>query len=51
MSDIVIVDTDILIDVGRSNNTAVTRLEKEEQRANLGISIITKMELSQQKRT
>ena len=42
MSDIVIVDTDILIDVGRSDKNAVIRLEKEEKRDSLGISIITK---------
>ncbi len=45
MPSLVIVDTDILIDVGRMDKIAVARLEKEEKRAELGISIITKMEL------
>ena len=45
MSEIVIVDTDILIDVGRNDKKAVARLELEEERKNLAISIVTQMEL------
>ena len=45
MYDFVIVDTDILIDVGRNHQSAVERLQKEDEQANLAISIITKMEL------
>lgn len=45
MSYFVIVDTDILIDVGRNHQPAVERLKKEEEQTNLAISIITKMEL------
>lgn len=45
MSGIVIVDTDILIDVGRNDKNAVGRIEAEEKRTSLAISIITKMEL------
>ena len=37
--------TDILIDVGRKVQEAVNRLEKEEQTSELGISIVTQMEL------
>lgn len=45
MADIIFVDTDILIDVGRSIKEAVTVLEKAESEATLGISTITQMEL------
>lgn len=45
MDNFTIVDTDILIDVGRNIEVAVKRLEAEEQVAKVGISIITQMEL------
>ncbi len=40
-----LIDTDILIDVGREIEIAVNRLEVEEQVATLGISVVTQMEL------
>ncbi len=45
MADLILVDTDILIDAGRSIKEAVTALEKAESEATLGISTITQMEL------
>lgn len=45
MADLILVDTDILIDAGRSIKEAVTALEKAESEAALGISTITQMEL------
>jgi predicted nucleic acid-binding protein len=45
MSHIILVDTDILIDVSRSIATAVNRIKEEENKAKLSISIITNMEL------
>lgn len=45
MPDIVIVDTDILIDVGRGVREAIACLEGIEQRLVMAISIITQMEL------
>jgi len=39
------VDTDILIDNLRRIETAITRLEQEEQRAALAISSVTRWEL------
>ncbi len=45
MPELIIVDTDILIDVGKDDKIAVKRLEKEETRTAVTISIITKMEL------
>ena len=45
MAGLILVDTDILIDLGRDIDIAVARLETEEQQAILSISIITKMEL------
>lgn len=46
MPELLIVDTDILIDVGRNVEIAVERLITEEQHApSLAISVITKMEL------
>ncbi|MBI4674026.1 MAG: type II toxin-antitoxin system VapC family toxin [Chloroflexi bacterium] len=45
MADLVIVDTDILIDVGRGVSDAVACLEQIEQRATLAISVVTQMEL------
>lgn len=45
MSKLFLVDTDILIDGGRKVNKAVACLERYENEAILGISIITQMEL------
>ena len=41
----ILIDTDILIDVARSVNIAIERLNAETQTASLKISIITQMEL------
>ncbi|MDY6805879.1 MAG: type II toxin-antitoxin system VapC family toxin [Cyanobacteriota bacterium] len=41
----VLVDTDILIDVSRNIETAIIRLEIEEQKSQITISAITQMEL------
>lgn len=45
MSDLVVVDTDILIDAGRNVNEAVNYLQQIEQQTSLAISVITQMEL------
>jgi len=45
MDNFTVVDTDILIDVGREVEEAVQRLEAEEQIATVGISVVTQMEL------
>jgi len=45
MENLIIIDTDILIDVGRKINEAVERLDKEEKESVLGTSIVTQMEL------
>ena len=45
MADLILVDTDLLIDVGRNIKEAVTFLEKAGSEATLGISVITQMEL------
>ena len=45
MPDIILIDTDILIDVGRKAAEAVSYLEHAEQKAVIGISLITQMEL------
>ena len=45
MDNFIIVDTDILVDVGRKVKEVVGRLDKEEQASVLGISAITQMEL------
>ena len=45
MTDIVIVDTDILIDSGRGIREAVSFLDQVEQHFTMAISIITQMEL------
>lgn len=45
MAGLVIVDTDILIDVGREVSKAVIFLEQAEQDSILAISAVTKMEL------
>jgi hypothetical protein len=40
-----IVDTDVLIDVGREVEEAIASLEQIEQRSSLTISVVTQMEL------
>lgn len=45
MENFTLVDTDILIDIGRRVDVAVNRLEAEEQVAILGLSVVTQMEL------
>lgn len=45
MENLIIIDTDILIDVGREVTDAVSRLEKEEQSSVLGTTIVVQMEL------
>lgn len=45
MPDSVIVDTDVLIDVGRDVSEAIVCLEQIEQQLSLSISIVTQMEL------
>ncbi len=44
-NSICIVDSDILIDIGRKDNTAIERLESEEKKSILAISSISQMEL------
>lgn len=39
------VDTDVLIDVGRGQSEAIACLELIEQRSSLAISVVTQMEL------
>lgn len=45
MNQLILFDTDILIDAGRKVSKAVDCLQRVEQEAILGISIITQMEL------
>ncbi len=45
MPDIVVVDTDVLIDAARNVSEAVACLEQVEQNASLAISAVTEMEL------
>lgn len=45
MDQLVLFDTDVLIDAGRKVVEAVTCLERAEQKVVLGISMITQMEL------
>ncbi|HKZ84657.1 MAG TPA: type II toxin-antitoxin system VapC family toxin [Anaerolineae bacterium] len=45
MPDLVLVDTDILIDAGRAVNDAVSCLRQIEQQASLAISAVAQMEL------
>lgn len=45
MYDLVIIDTDILIDVSRNNDKAINYLENLEENYQLAISLITQMEL------
>ncbi len=45
MTNLVIVDTDVLIDASRSVNEAISCLQQIEQQSSLAISVITQMEL------
>lgn len=45
MSDLTVVDTDILIDAGRGISEAVLYLQAAEQQSPLAVSVITHMEL------
>ena len=45
MAEMVLIDTDILIDAGRGESDAVSCLEDIEQEATLSISAVTQMEL------
>lgn len=45
MPDLVIVDTDVLIDAGRNIGDAVACLEQIERQASLAISVVSEMEL------
>ena len=45
MKNILLVDTDILIDAARKDHVAVNRLKIEEERSTLYVSSITQMEL------
>ena len=45
MSDVIVVDTDVLIDAGRAVKEAMSCLHQIEQQASLAISVISQMEL------
>ncbi len=45
MSGLVLIDTDILIDVGRNVKNAVAFLQQQQSQAGLAISTVTQMEL------
>jgi len=45
MADLLLIDTDILIDAARGQDTAIAYLEDQEKKHPLGISAITEMEL------
>lgn len=45
MNELIIVDTDILIDIGRGNAVAITYLENLEASSKIAISAVTQMEL------
>ncbi len=45
MDNFILVDTDILIDVGRKAKEAVDRIDKEEQVSVVGTSVVTQLEL------
>lgn len=45
MTDLVLIDTDLLIDVGRNIAEAITCLQQIEQQASPAISVVTQMEL------
>lgn len=43
MREYAIIDTDILIDIGRGDNSAIEYLENLEDESGLAISVITEM--------
>ena len=45
MNDLVVVDTDVLIDAGRGIGEAVASLQQLEQRGSPAVSVVTQMEL------
>ncbi|MBI5748940.1 MAG: type II toxin-antitoxin system VapC family toxin [Nitrospinae bacterium] len=45
MGKLILIDTDVLIDIGRKINLAIASLKRVEEEAVPGISIITQMEL------
>jgi predicted nucleic acid-binding protein len=45
MYDLVVIDTDVLIDVSHKNDKAISYLENLETNSQLAISLITQMEL------
>ncbi len=45
MSDLVVVDTDVLIDAGRGVSEAIVCLQQIERQASLAVSVVTQMEL------
>ena len=45
MAQLILIDTDILIDAGRKVTAAIDYLEQMEQEASLGVSVVTQMEL------
>jgi len=45
VSELLIIDTDILIDIGRNNKVAIERLKLEKDKYELAVSVITEMEL------
>jgi predicted nucleic acid-binding protein len=45
MADLVIADSDVLIDTGRGASEAVACLQQIERQAQLAISVVTQMEL------
>ena len=44
VAQLILIDTDILIDAGRKVGEAIACLERVEQQATLGVSIVTQME-------
>ena len=44
MNNLILIDTDILIDAGRNSSEAVKFLEQTEAKEVLAISVVTKME-------
>ena len=45
MAEIFLIDTDILIDVGRDVQDAIDYLKRIEAQSSIGISVITELEL------
>ena len=45
MDNLLLIDTDVLIDVGRKNKIAIDRLNEEQKTSIIAISSITQMEL------